>query len=42
MEDRIRFEPRIPILSPVYSVMFRTVFRYRHWKLRRLFSSKTV
>jgi len=35
--DRIRFEPRVPLLIGLQAALFRTVFRDRHRKLRRLF-----
>lgn len=40
IEDRIRFEPRLAALAPLYLLLFRAVFRYRHWKLRRIFGSQ--
>lgn len=35
--DRVRFEPRIPLLGPLFLVVFRFAFRLRHRNLRRLF-----
>ncbi len=35
--DRVRFEPRLPWLAPLYAPLFRAVFRLRHRNLRRLF-----
>jgi ligand-binding SRPBCC domain-containing protein len=38
LTDRVQFSPRIAWLGPVYALVFRAVFRLRHWNLRRLFS----
>ena len=35
--DRVRFVPRLPWLAPVYGLVFRAVFRWRHRNLRALF-----
>ena len=35
--DRIRFVPRLPWLAPLYGSVFKTVFWWRHRKLRQLF-----
>jgi hypothetical protein len=37
--DRIRFEPRLPWLAPLYAPVFRAVFRLRHRNLRKLFGA---
>jgi len=37
ISDRVRFEPRIPVLGPLFLVVFRLAFRLRHRNLRRLF-----
>jgi len=36
--DRIEFEPRLPVLAPVYAAVFRFFFRHRHRRLRRAFA----
>lgn len=40
--DRVRFEPRLPWLAPVYLVVFKAVFRWRHRNLRALFGRAPV
>lgn len=35
--DRVTFEPRISILGPLYSPIFKAAFSLRHRNLRRLF-----
>lgn len=37
LTDRIRFAPRVALLSPVYEAVFAAAFRWRHRNLRRLF-----
>jgi ligand-binding SRPBCC domain-containing protein len=37
--DRIRFAPRVPWLGPLFAFVFRSVFRLRHWNLRRTFGA---
>jgi ligand-binding SRPBCC domain-containing protein len=36
--DRVRFEPRVRAAGPLLVRVFRAVFRYRHWRLRRAFA----
>jgi len=36
--DRVRFEPRLRAAGPLLVRLFRAVFRYRHWRLRRAFA----
>jgi ligand-binding SRPBCC domain-containing protein len=38
--DRVRFEPRLGVAGPVLLRVFRLVFRYRHWRLRRAFATR--
>ena len=38
--DRISFEPRVPLLGPVYRAIYRQVFLHRHRRLRREFDGK--
>lgn len=35
--DRVAFASRIPALEPLQGMIFRAVFRYRHFRLRRLY-----
>lgn len=35
--DRVRFEPRLPVLAALYGSIFQAVFRWRHRNLRKLF-----
>lgn len=37
--DRISFESRLAFLERVYLFVFRLTFRYRHFRLRRLYGS---
>jgi len=37
LTDRLRFAPRVPGLSPLYTLLFKAVFRLRHRNLRRIF-----
>ncbi len=39
LTDRVRFEPRIQALAPLYAPVFQAVFRLRHRNLRRLFGA---
>jgi len=39
LTDRIRFEPRIPWLEPVFAVVVGWLFRWRHRRLRGMFGS---
>ena len=36
LTDRVRFEPRVAFFGPLQLVIFRSVFRWRHWNLRRM------
>ncbi len=38
--DRIAFEPRLPLLTPLHAPVFRWVFRHRHHNLRRRFGGR--
>jgi len=40
--DRISFVSRLPFLERIYLVVFRFVFRYRHFRLRRLYGRDAV
>ena len=35
--DRVEFESKLPILEPIQALVFRAVFAWRHYRLRRLF-----
>jgi len=35
--DRVEFESRMPLLEPIQAIVFRAVFAWRHYRLRRLF-----
>ncbi|MCR9096066.1 MAG: hypothetical protein NXI30_17720 [bacterium] len=35
--DRLEFESKVPILEPIQALVFRAVFAWRHYRLRRLF-----
>jgi hypothetical protein len=37
LTDRVRFTPRLPWLAPIYALVFRGVFRWRHHNLRVAF-----
>jgi ligand-binding SRPBCC domain-containing protein len=37
LQDRVRFEPRLPLPGPMLLPLYRTVFRHRHRRLRRHF-----
>ena len=37
LTDRVRYEPRLKPLTPLYTVVLRTLFKLRHRNLRRLF-----
>ncbi len=37
VRDRIEFESRTPLLEPIQGLLFRAVFAWRHYRLRRLF-----
>lgn len=39
--DRLRFEPRLPLLGPLLLPVMRGVFRHRHRRLRRRFGVPT-
>jgi ligand-binding SRPBCC domain-containing protein len=39
LTDRIDFTPRLRWLAPISLVVFRSVFRHRHRRLRRLFAA---
>lgn len=36
--DRVAFEPRVPLLGPLYRAIFQLVFRHRHRRLRAEFT----
>lgn len=40
LTDRLGFEPRVGFLGPLHLVVFRLVFRWRHWNLRRRLGSE--
>ena len=37
LTDRLHFEPHVAFLGPLYAPVFRAVFRWRHYNLRRSF-----
>ena len=37
LRDRIAFEAKIPALAPIHRFVFHQVFRYRHYRLSRIF-----
>jgi hypothetical protein len=34
--DRVEFESRLPLVEPIQALVFRAVFAWRHYRLRRL------
>jgi hypothetical protein len=42
LTDRVRFEPRVPVLGPLFLIVFRLAFGLRHRNLRRLFGGAPV
>ena len=42
ISDRVSFVSRLPYLESVYLGVFRLVFRYRHFRLKRLFGHDAV
>lgn len=42
LTDRVRFEPRLPALAPLYAPIFKAVFRWRHRNLRRIFGEAST
>ena len=40
--DRVSFESRVLALEPIQAMIFRQVFRYRHYRLRRLFRGEAA
>lgn len=40
--DEIRFEPRLPFLTPLLTPLFRWVFGHRHRRLRRAFGGRAL
>ncbi len=41
LTDRISFEPKIPALAGAQLPIYRTVFKYRHYRLVRMFGGRT-
>ena len=37
--DRVRFEPRVPVLAGAQRALLRAIFRHRHRRLRRFFGA---
>ena len=41
LRDRIVFDPRLPALGSVYRFVYHQIFRYRHYRLARIFPART-